>query len=229
MESTKTDINTAYELCQTGTQQSPIPLRLDQGLSAQHTMRFNYPTNVSGIFQNWGYGPAFTIDHDDDDFTTLPSITFAENGVNNTAYLHSWHIHSPADHTVQGDRSKAELHLVHASANGSERAVLAIRIDPGNAPSAFFTSLPALVGYNNTNTHIPAYINPSGPINEVARFNEFWTYKGSLTSPPCTEGLRWFVARQILFVSDAQMQAILRVSTYSARAEQEVWRHDINV
>ena len=192
-------------------------------------MHFNYPANVSGVFQNWGYGPAFTIDHSDDDFTTLPSITFNENGVNETAYLHSWHIHSPADHTVQGDRSKSELHLVHATADGHERAVLAIRIDPGNAPSGFFSSLPPFIGYNNTNIHVPANLNPSLPINEVARFNEFWTYKGSLTSPPCMEGIRWFVARQILFVSDEQMQAILRVSTYSARAEQEVWRHDINV
>lgn len=61
------------------------------------------------------------------------------------------------------------------------------------------------------------------------RFNDFWTYRGSLTSPPCTEGLRWFVARNIMFVSDRQMQDMLRVSTFSARAEQEVWNHEINV
>ena len=52
---------------------------------------------------------------------------------------------------------------------------------------------------------------------------------GSLTSPPCTEGIRFFVARNILFVGNKQMQDILRVSTYSARAEQEVWLHQINV
>jgi carbonic anhydrase len=50
-----------------------------------------------------------------------------------------------------------------------------------------------------------------------------------LTSPPCREGIRFFIARNILFVSNAQMQDILRVSTYSARAEQEVWMHEINV
>lgn len=61
------------------------------------------------------------------------------------------------------------------------------------------------------------------------QFANIMADRGSLTSPPCTEGLRWFVARNIMFVSDEQMQAILRVSTYSARAEQEVWRHDINV
>lgn len=65
-------------------------------------------------------------------------------------------------------------------------------------------------------------------IREVNEFNEFWTYRGSLTSPPCKEGVRFFIARDILFVSPRQLQAILGVSTYSARAEQNVWLHDIN-
>jgi carbonic anhydrase len=62
----------------------------------------------------------------------------------------------------------------------------------------------------------------------VQFFSEFWTYQGSLTSPPCTEGIRWFVARQIMFTGVKQMQDILGASTYSARAEQEVWQHRIN-
>lgn len=195
-------------MCQTGSQQSPIPLRLDQGLSRYHTLDFNYPTNVTGDFHNWGYGPAYRLDRDNEtDFTTLPSATFDEDSMNETVYLASWHIHAPADHTVQGDRSKAELHFVHADAEGHERAVLAIRIDPGNSNSTFFNQLPPMIGFNQTENHS----------------------KGSLTSPPCTEGLRWFVARNIMFVSDQQMQNILRVSTFSARSEQEVWRHDINV
>jgi carbonic anhydrase len=66
-------------------------------------------------------------------------------------------------------------------------------------------------------------------LKEVNMFNEFWTYEGSLTSPPCTEGIRWWVARNVLFVGVEQMQRILGVSTYSARVEQEVWMHGINV
>lgn len=59
-------------------------------------------------------------------------------------------------------------------------------------------------------------------LGEVSELSEFWTYRGSLTSPPCEEGIRFFVARKILFVGVAQMQDILSVSTYSARAEQKV-------
>ncbi|GIZ48313.1 hypothetical protein CKM354_001138000 [Cercospora kikuchii] len=226
-----------WVLCQAGTQQSPIPLRLDQGLSRAHIPTFSYPSNVTGNFSNWGYGPSYTLSlgpNNNDDYTTLPSLTFPEEAndfsTNETVYLASWHIHAPADHTVQGDRSKAELHLVHADAEGHERAVFAIRIDPGNAESRFFSQLPGMVGFNNTDvreTEVTMDLNLA--LDEVLRFAEFWTYKGSLTSPPCTEGLRWFVARNVLFVSDEQMQDILRVSTFSARTEQEVWRHDINI
>lgn len=65
-------------------------------------------------------------------------------------------------------------------------------------------------------------------LDSVYRLNEFWTYKGSLTSPPCREGIRWFVARTIAFTAVDQMRAILGACTYSARAEQEVWLHEIN-
>lgn len=66
-------------------------------------------------------------------------------------------------------------------------------------------------------------------LQEVNTFSDFWTYRGSLTSPPCTEGIRWWVARNVLFVGHAQMREILRGSTYSARVEQEVWMHGVNV
>ena len=66
-------------------------------------------------------------------------------------------------------------------------------------------------------------------LKEVGNLKNFWTYKGSLTTPPCSEGLRWWVAGKVLEVSDAQMQALLGVSTYSARVEQMVWNHAIGV
>lgn len=149
---------------------------------------------------------------------------------NETVYLRGWHIHAPADHTVQGDRSKAELHFVHADASGHDRAVLAFRLDPGNAASDFFAQLPdPLIGFDELDKEESVVLDISAALRGVLNFNEFWTYQGSLTSPPCTEGLRWFVARQVLFTSVDQMRALLGSATYSARAEQEVWRHQINV
>jgi carbonic anhydrase len=148
---------------------------------------------------------------------------------NTTLYLRGWHLHAPADHSVGGDRSKSELHMVHVTAEGDEGAVLAIRLDPGVSPSPFFSQLPPMIGFNDTSQEMGVEIDPRLALDGVNDFSEFWTYQGSLTSPPCKEGIRWFVARLIMFTSNEQMRAILAASSYSARAEQEVWLHQINV
>lgn len=217
-----------FHLCQMGSQQSPVPLLLTQGLSLNHMPHFSFPNETHGEFFNWGYGPAMTFAHAAGNYSTLPSFTFDENGTNETVYMTGWHIHSPADHSVQGDRSKSELHFVHVNAKGAARSVLAFRIDPGNTESAFFDQLPEMISFRNSTTRVNATMNPSLALDEVKHFEEFWTYKGSLTSPPCTEGIRWFIARNTLFLGVEQMQTLLVNSIYSARAEQRVWRHQIN-
>lgn len=255
-----------YANCQTGTQQSPIALSLTAGFSQYHHPTFeNYDRNVSGNWTNWGYGPSFTLDHTPEVYTELPSLLWD----NETAYLIGWHIHAPADHTVGGDRSKAEMHLVHVDEEGEEVAVLAIRLDPGSSEMPFFSQLPKMVpfvtrpgqspdqqgepaatarrrnllaGRSNLKSRATpkkgeedspevvtgVEMNMARILDGVFSFNEFWTYKGSLTSPPCTEGIRWFVSRATAFTSVDQMRAILGACTYSAREEQEVWLHEIN-
>lgn len=168
-----------YVLCQDGTQQAPIPLRLDQGLSLNHLIQFQrYNYNQSGTFLNWGYGPAMTFAHPEGNYTGLPAFMFEENGRNETVYMSGWHIHAPGDHTVQGARSKAEMHFVHVTASGTPRAVLAFRIDPGNAPSAFFAGLPEMISYREGNKTVQSSINPMMAVREVNSFSEFWTYRG---------------------------------------------------
>jgi carbonic anhydrase len=175
-------ISPSFHLCQDGSTQAPIPLRTDQGLSLKHLPQFgsNYNSNFTGVFRNWGYGPAMTFAHPEGDYTTLPQFTFEETGGRNeTVYMSGFHIHAPADHTVQGQRSRAEMHFVHVDRSGNPRAVLAFRIDPGLAPSPFMSSMPQLISYREPNRTVPdARLNPSLALNEVLRFNEFWTYKG---------------------------------------------------
>ncbi|KAF9871805.1 carbonic anhydrase [Colletotrichum karsti] len=219
-------VNPKYRLCQSGTQQSPIPIGLGNGLAVRHRINFNYPSGkTAGNFYNWNYGPAFTVIHPDGDFTSNPSFTYD----NTTLYLSGWHIHTPADHPVSGWRSRAEMHFVHVDASGKPAAVLAFRLDPSTADdNAFFDQMPPYVGFNETGESVRVELDLTEALREVGMFGEFWTYQGSLTSPPCTEGIRWFLARQVMFLGDDQMSAVLGASTYSARAEQQVWRHRIN-
>lgn len=106
---------------------------------------------------------------------------------NETVYLVGWHTHTPADHTVNGVRSRAELHLVHKNSDDEERAILAILIEPGNEQDPFIEQFPTpLVKFNTSspNQFVQASLDMRVPISRASDFREFWTYEGSLTSPP---------------------------------------------
>ncbi|KAL8989375.1 MAG: hypothetical protein Q9169_008373 [Polycauliona sp. 2 TL-2023] len=230
--------------CQTGTQQAPIALSLTDGPSPYHHPSFQgYDRTVTGNWTNWSYGPAFNIEYPNNDISSLPAIKWN----NETAYLIGWHIHAPADHPVDGGRSRAELHLVHVNQEGSPAAVLAIRLDPGTVPLPFISQVPKMVPFTVTSggrsskdlqflpeQSVKPEVVPDVAMNmdlalgAVDHFSEFWTYKGGLTSPPCTEGIRFFVATTIALTSAEQMQDILGVCRFSARMEQNVWLHDVN-
>jgi carbonic anhydrase len=163
------------------------------------------------------------VDHSSGDYTKHPSMKYD----NTTVYLKGWHIHSPSEHVVQGERTKAEMHFVFGDAEGHEKAVAGIRIDPGNTASNFVSALPPMIGFANKTT-VAWTMDLRKALDEVNNFSDFWTYKGSLTSPPCTEGIRWFVARNVMYISAKQMQALLGASSFSSRVKQDVWLHQIN-
>ncbi|KAI9731231.1 MAG: hypothetical protein M1834_005424 [Cirrosporium novae-zelandiae] len=217
-------VNEEYGLCQNGTMQSPLQLTSSKRRSANHIPTFNYPTSVSGNFYNWGFGPAFTVTYPEGNVTGNPSLTFD----NETVYLKGWHIHSPSEHVVSGERTRAEIHFVHVDEHEEERAVVAMRVNPGTADSAFFSQLPSIIGHDDT-TQVATTIDLTLALDEVQQLNKLWTYQGSLTTPPCTEGIRWFVGQTIMTTGVEQMQEILASGSYSARVPQMAWQHQLNV
>ncbi|KIW16555.1 hypothetical protein PV08_03743 [Exophiala spinifera] len=219
-------IGTEYALCQNGTQQAPVGLTSDQGFSEVHEPVFgNYEGNVTGTYYNWGYGPAFTPMYNKSTIYSLPNLTFDGN----TSYMVGWHTHAPAEHPVNGKRSMAEIHFVHADTDGNYAGVLAMRIDPsGDIDSPFVSQWPWTIGFNETRQLTNVQQDLDLALQEVVYFDNFWTYMGSLTVPPCKEGIRFFMAEQVLYVSNAQMQRILGMSAYSTRIEQPIWLQGVN-
>lgn len=121
------------------------------------------------------------------------------------------------------------MHLVHVDAKGKERAVVAILIDAGHENNSFISQLPMpLIRFDDTEKQLEATLALHHAIPSASDLGGFWTYQGSLTSPPCQEGVRWFVARQAMYTSIQQMQMILAAGSYSSREEQKAWMHGIN-
>ncbi|RMZ83170.1 hypothetical protein DV738_g1404, partial [Chaetothyriales sp. CBS 135597] len=213
-----------YATCHAGVSQSPINLHTASGLAKTHTPDFSGYTSssheLSGSFFNWGFGPAFTIAHEGTDFTTLPALKFDDR----TVYLTGWHIHTPSEHLVDGVKSRGEVHLVHVDESGEAASVVALRIEASHiTSSAFFSTLPqTLIHFNDSTALDNVLFNPIAAIEEVGGVKEYWTYEGSLTTPPCSEGLRWFVPKQTLQLSVEQLTNLLGVSRFSSRAEQVI-------
>lgn len=135
-----------------------------------------------------GYGPYFVL-YNETRTNGHPSITFEDAGNQETLYLRQWHIHTPAEHIVDGHRSMAEMHLVHYTAESSTveakpRAVISLLIEPGDEESPFFKPLGfPLVGvkeYQEKETRREVQnMNPGILPNINDGFNRYFTYNGN--------------------------------------------------
>jgi carbonic anhydrase len=117
--------------------------------------------------------------------------------------LLQFHLHAPSEHAVNGQLAAAELHLVHR--NGLlDLAVVGVMIQvapPGVAVNAaietILTNAPETAGEE-------AILNVAlNPKDVLPQKMGYYTYSGSLTTPPCSEGVRWFVLKNPVFVSQA--------------------------
>ena len=88
---------------------------------------------------------------------------------------------------------------------------------------------PKFIHWNETGVEEPLDLNLESLLDGVNKFDQYWTYDGSLTTPPCSESIKWFVARRNIFTSMQQMRSILKASRHGAREAQPVWMHDVNV
>jgi carbonic anhydrase len=126
------------------------------------------------------------------------------------------HFHGPSEHRVGGRRAPLELHFVHQAAGG-ERAVLGVLVRPGrrNATAAsIVAALPARAGQER---RAGREVDLTGLL---PRNRRAYRYDGSLTTPPCSEGIRWMVLSGTVALSRPQIAALRRVAEGNARPVQ---------
>ncbi|PIA92169.1 hypothetical protein CB0940_09432 [Cercospora beticola] len=239
-------LNPEWSTCYSGRRQSPINLRSKWGYYTQEPPTFHYPKNLTGKIDNWDFGPQFSVEVDDDN-KTAAYIEFDHDGDPEIAYFRQWHVHTAAEHTIDGYRPKGEIHFVHYDDAGVPRSVIGFFFDRKSkyddynfnftgpaidaTGSAFYRQLEPLelpdIFSNNTLEGVELDLNLL--VKEAKDYKKFWTYKGSLTTPPCSEGIRWFISPEIIWLSDDQTESLLRASTFGDRPVNSVWDHDINV
>jgi carbonic anhydrase len=140
--------------------------------------------------------------------------------VNGVRYdLQQFHFHHPSEEAVNGKLTDMSAHLVHKSADG-KLAVVAVRLseDRGDANAvlaSLWEHLPATPGKSEEVTDM---ISPAGLLPSD---HGYWTYEGSLTTPPCSEGVRWFVLEQTISISRSQLQAFAKFYKIDSRPLQD--------
>lgn len=123
---------------------------------------------------------------------------------NKTYELLQLHFHSLSEHTIEGESSEMEVHFVHQS-NDGEYAVVGAMLVQGNENTAYtpiWNNLP--LNESELETIDGVNINASDLLPENLAY---YQYKGSFTTPPCTEGVNWFILDTPIELSSEQIAA----------------------
>lgn len=204
------ELNPDYELCSVGEAQSPIDITEAQALNLTD-IAFSYLPSALNIFNN---GHTIQVQYDEGS-----SIVYNEIQYN----LVQFHFHTPSEHTVNGESFAMELHFVHQDANGG-LAVVGVLLREGaeNAEyAALFDNMPATEGEPEP-TELT--INAASLLPAEATY---FTYGGSLTTPPCSQGVRWLVLTTPVEISAAQIEAFQAIFEMNARPVQPLNERDL--
>jgi carbonic anhydrase len=133
--------------------------------------------------------------------------------------LQQFHFHDPSEHTVNGKHFPMEIHFVHTSA-AKKLAVVSVLVEQGKANKAFepiWLHLPKQKGLEAHLENVAIDVNKLLPRRKAA-----YRYEGSLTTPPCTEGVTWIVMKQRVQLSAEQIEAFRSILDGNNRPVQQL-------
>ncbi|KAK4725472.1 hypothetical protein R3W88_028251 [Solanum pinnatisectum] len=187
-------IKSEWKLCETGLFQSPVNFR-------NRTVKIT--TAIPRLKPNYKIAPAMIVNRGHDIKLQWETDAGSIN-IDGTEYrLQQCHWHTPSEHKVDGKCFAMEAHMVHQSADG-RLAVVAIPFKIG-APNPF---LDELIGHMKTVDDKGLKLGLVDPQQLGVKAEPFYRYIGSLTVPPCTEGIVWSVLYEARTVSMEQMMAL---------------------
>jgi carbonic anhydrase len=196
-------INVDWGRCGAGNRQSPIDIR--DGIKVNlEQIGFDYhPSSFSEV--NNGHTISVTVGGGN--FITVGNQTYE---------LQEFHFHRPSEERVNGRGTEMVIHMVHRSAEGKV-AIVAVLLERGQPHSLIQTV------WDNLPLEKFDTVSPSivlNPMDALPEKREYFTYMGSLTEPPCTEGVLWLVFKQPRQASPAQMALFSRLYPLNARPVQ---------
>lgn len=203
---------TVSSTCSSGHSQSPINIA---GATPNHELLapvFHATDDGCSDWKQYSSTSTFSIDTHDTSCEHLYLEYDDEDFI-----LQEMHFHSPSEHTIAGGHFSAEAHLVHESAAHHILVIgLFLEVSAASAITPFNNSfLDKLwkAGGSNVTQGLTSY--PHDTAHPLSPYGDFlpgnpahFVYEGSLTSPPCTEGVKWLVYTDPVPISQDDLETI---------------------
>ena len=193
-----------FETCALGKHQSPIDIRGAKPADLP-AIRFDYHAAPLAIVDNGhtiqvNYAPGSTID------------------VGGSRYeLVQFHFHKPSEEKVGGKSHAMVAHLVHKNAEG-KLAVVAVLLDGGGANATIDTIWKHLPPEKEKPVVVPDASVDASSLLPADR--GYYTFQGSLTTPPCSENVTWIVLKSPVRIANAEIAAFGKIYPMNARPVQ---------
>ncbi|MCP4903200.1 MAG: carbonic anhydrase family protein [bacterium] len=138
--------------------------------------------------------------------------------------LVQYHFHAPSEHTINGEFAPLEVHFVHKSAAG-ELAVIGVLVEEGEHDPIWDPVLAALPTHDGESRHIEDLELDMSELRPLPK--RYYRYHGSLTTPPCSEGVEWFVMAEKRQISPEQMATLVPLLDNNNRPVQPLGEREL--
>ncbi len=188
------DLDAHFSLCKNGQNQSPVDLAgfVDEQLPP---IGFHYSPGGSDEINN---GHTIEIDYDAGSTITLDGHDYE---------LKQFHFHTPSENHIAGKAYPMEAHLVHSDRDG-HLVVIAVMIEAGAMNPALANPWSVIPEHAERGIHLASKASAEGLLPAD---RDYYRFSGSLTTPPCTEGVTWLVMKHPVTASAEQISTFSKV------------------
>ena len=180
-------------MCEQVANQSPVNIKKESIVTVSKGLdkiKYNYVTSAKSIINN---GHTIQVNMDEGSYIEIDNIHFD---------LLQFHFHTPSENQIESENFPLEVHFVHADVYGN-LAVVAVLFKDGKKNEILemiWDKMPS-----HTSKKRAFSLKETDVQSFLQKKKAYYRFDGSLTTPPCTEGVRWFVYQEYATVSKEQI------------------------
>lgn len=195
-----------YAICSQGKTQSPIDIK---GAQEEELSPIDFSYSAIKTAKVLNNGHTLQVNYDNGSMISINGKEYD---------LAQFHFHAPSEHTIDGKLADMELHFVHKNGDG-KLAVVGVLIIKGAENETIAKLWANLPKKADEATDVKTAFN-AGDLLPVEK--GYFNYSGSLTTPPCSEGVNWLVMKNPIEMSEAQIKTFISIIGKSNRPVQPV-------